>query len=120
MAGELARELARFPFHKLMPDSFRLEIASLTPKELDVRQVRTWVQTHDIPKLLKAVGSSKVLRSFPHLDFVFLELSGSQLAALDEIDVVTAAWNDENLHSGTSVVDRSNQSPRPVAVGTHR
>jgi len=121
MAGELARQLAAFPFGKLRPAAFRLEIAGLTPQQLDERIVRTWVQTGDIPKTLKALGSARVIRSFPHLDYVFLEASASQLAGLDTVESVTAIWDDTvSRVDGINVVDRANQSPRPVAVGTHR
>jgi hypothetical protein len=118
--GKLARELAAFPFGKFRPAAFRLEIAGLTPQQLDERIVRTWVKTVDIPKTLKAIGSAKVLHSFPHLDYVFLEASASQLIGLDAIEAVSAIWNDDVSRVDNGVVDRSNQSPRPVAVGPHR
>ena len=116
----LARELAAFPFRKFRPDAFRLEIAGLTPQQLDERIVRTWVKTWDIPKTLKALGSARVIRSFPHLDYVFIEASASQLIGLDGVESVTAIWNDVVSRVDNSVVDRSDQSPRLVAAGTHR
>jgi hypothetical protein len=118
--SKLAQELAAFPFRKFRPAAFRLEIAGLTPQQLDERIVRTWVQTQDIPKMLKALGSAKVIRSFPHLDYVFLEASASQLIGLDAIEAVTAIWNDTVSRADNSVVNQSNQSPRLVAAGTHR
>ena len=119
MADELARQLAAFPFRKLMPESFRLEIAGLTPKQLDERQVRAWVRTHDIPKVLKAIGSSKLLRSFPHLDYVYLEVSASQLITLDGIDVVNSVWSDEPARVEACVVDRSDPRSFPLATRTN-
>ena len=119
MADELARQLAAFPFQKLKPESFRLEIASLTPKQLDERQVRAWVSTHDIPKVLKAIGSSKLLRSFPHLDYVYLEVSASQLITLDGIDVVKSVWSDEPARVEACVVDRSDSRSFPLATRTN-
>jgi len=116
----LARELAAFPFRKFRPAAFRLEIAGLTPQQLDERIARAWVKTQDIPKTLKAIGSAKVLRSFPHLDYVFLEASASQLVGLEAVESVTEIWNDVVSRVDNGVVDRSNQSPRPVALGTHR
>jgi len=119
MGAELARQLGAFPFQKLKPDSFRLEIASLTPKQLDERQVRAWVSTHDIPKVLKAIGSSKLLRSFPHLDYVYLEVSASQLITLDGIDVVNSVWSDEPARVEACVVDRSDSRSFPLATRTN-
>ena len=119
MGAELARQLGAFPFQKLKPDSFRLEIASLTPKQLDERQVRAWVNTHDIPKVLKAIGSSKLLRSFPHLDYVYLEVSASQLITLDGIDVVNSVWSDEPARVEACVVDRSDSRSFPLATRTN-
>ena len=119
MGAELARQLGAFPFQKLKPESFRLEIASLTPKQLDERQVRAWVSTHDIPKVLKAIGSSKLLRSFPHLDYVYLQVSASQLITFDAIDVVKSVWSDDPAGVGDHVVDRSNSSPASLAARTN-
>jgi len=119
MADELARQLAAFPFRKLMPESFRLEIAGLTPKQLDERQVRAWVSTHDIPKVLKAIGSSKLLRSFPHLDYVYLEVSASQLIMFDGIDVVNSVWSDDPARVEACVVDRSDPRSFPLATRTN-
>ena len=119
MAGELTRQLAAFPFQKLKPDSFRLEIAGLTPKQLDERQVRAWVSTHDIPKVLKAIGSSKLLRSFPHLDYVYLEVSASQLIMFDGIDVVNSVWSDDPARVEDCVVDRSDSRSFPLATRTN-
>jgi len=119
MADELARQLAAFPFRKLMPESFRLEIAGLTPKQLDERQVRAWVSTHDIPKVLKAIGSVKLLRSFPHLDYVYLEVSASQLITFDGMAAVKSVWSDDPARVEACVVNRSNSSPASLATRTN-
>jgi hypothetical protein len=73
MAGELARELSQFPFTKLRPANFRVEIAGLTERELHARPVKIWVETEDIAKIVKIAGAARIIRIYPHINFVYLE-----------------------------------------------
>lgn len=108
MAGELARELGLFPFTKLMPQSFRVEIASLTERQLESCPVKVWVEVDDIGKVVKIAGFARVLRSYPHLNFVYLETYASHLASLVRSDLVHSVWNDELVKAdGCIVVTRA-------------
>ncbi len=120
MAGELARELSQFPFSKLMPWSFRVEIARLTARELEKRPVKVWVEVDDIGKVVKIAGFARVLRSYPHLNFVYLETYASHLASLVRSDLVRSVWNDEPVGAPGCVVTRAHPSAFSLAHGIHR
>lgn len=120
MAGELARELSQFPFTKLMPWSFRVEIAGLTARELEKRPVKVWVEVDDIGKVVKIAGFARVLRSYPHLNFVYLETYASHLASLVRSDLVRSVWNDEPVGAPGCVVTRAHPSAFSLAHGIHR
>ena len=120
MAGELARELSQFPFRKLMPWSFRVEIAGLTARELEKRPVKVWVEVDDIGKVVKIAGFARVLRSYPHLNFVYLETYASHLASLVRSDLVRSVWNDEPVGAPGCVVTRAHPSAFSLAHGIHR
>jgi hypothetical protein len=108
MAGELARELSQFPFTKLMPQSFRVEIAGLTERQLEKHPVKVWAEVDDIGKVVKIAGFARVLRSYPHLNFVYLETYASHLASLVGSDLVRSVWNDEPVKAdGCIVVTRA-------------
>ena len=99
---ELWRELGQFPFEKLKPPSFRLEIASLPSRELESKTVRIWVKTDNVIKIIKLTGQAKILRVYPHLDYVLLETYAKELAALNDNDLVRSVWNDGATISGVS------------------
>jgi len=121
MAGELARELGLFPFTKLMPQSFRVEIAGLTERQLEKRPVKVWVEVDDIGKVVKIAGFARVLRSYPHLNFVYLETYASHLASLVRSDLVRSVWNDEPVRAdGCIVVTGPYPSAFAMAHGLHR
>jgi hypothetical protein len=120
VAGELARELSQFPFTKLMPHSFRVEIAGLTARELEKRPVKVWVQVDDIGKVVKIAGFARVLRSYPHLNFVYLETYASHLASLVRSDLVRSVWNDEPVRADGCVVTRAHPGAFSLAHGIHR
>ena len=120
MAGELGRELSQFPFSKLMPWSFRVEIAGLTARELEKRPVKVWVEVDDIGKVVKIAGFARVLRSYPHLNFVYLETYASHLASLVQSDLVRSVWNDEPVGAPGCVVTRADPSAFAMAHGLHR
>jgi hypothetical protein len=88
------RELGEFPFTKLRPLSFRVEIASLQDKELRTKKIRIWVETNDTAKIVKSVGFARVIRAYPHLNYVYLETYAHELASLVENDLVHSVWND--------------------------
>jgi len=115
VAGELARELAAFPFTKLRPESFRVQIAGLTEPELEARPVKIWVETEDIAKIVKIAGAARIIRTYPHLNFVYLETYASQLASLVRSDLVRSVWNDEPVKAEGCVVARADSSARALA-----
>jgi len=115
MAGELARELAGFPFAKLKPDSFRVQIAGLSERDLEKRPVKVWVETGDITKVVKTVGFARILRVYPHLNFVYLETYAKELASLVASDVVTSVWNDEAVRAEGCVVTAADPGASSVA-----
>jgi len=108
MAGELARELSQIPFMKLHPQSFRTVIAGLSERDLEKRPIKIWVETDDIVKVVKIASSARVLRSYPHLNLVYLETYASQLASLVRSQLVRSVWNDEPVKAdGCIVVTRA-------------
>jgi hypothetical protein len=107
MAGELARELSQLPFTKLHPQSFRVQIAGLNYRELETHPVRIWVETEDISMVVKIAGSARILRTYPHLNLVYLEAYASQLASLVMSDLVRSVWNDEPVGAPGCVVTRA-------------
>jgi hypothetical protein len=120
MAGELARELSQFPFLKLRPANFRVEIAGLTERELRARPVKIWVETEDIAKIVKIAGAARIIRAYPHINFVYLETHASQLASLVGSDLVRSVWNDEPVRAEGCVVTGTYSSTRALALGLHR
>jgi hypothetical protein len=120
MSGELARELAAFPFTKLKPDGFRIQIAGLSKRELDERPVKVWVETSDITRVVKTAGFARILRAYPHLNFVYLETYANELASLVASDLVISVWNDEAVGAdGCLVVTSPNPSAPALAHGVH-
>jgi hypothetical protein len=120
MAGELARQLGQFPFTKLKPRSFRLTIAGLSARELETHPVKVWVEVDDIAKVVKIAGFARVLRAYPHLNFVYLETYASHLASLVRSDLVRSVWNDEPVRAEGCVVTETYSSARALALGFHR
>jgi hypothetical protein len=120
MADELTRELAQFPFTKLKPGSFRVQIASLTDQEREKHPVRIWIETGDITKVVKIAGSARILRTYPHLDLVYLEAYASQLASLVGSDLVRSVWNDLPVRAEGCVVTAADPSAFTLAHRIHR
>jgi hypothetical protein len=118
VAGELARELSQFPFTKLRPANFRVEIAGLTERELETRPVKIWVETDDITKIVKIAGAARIIRTYPHLNFVYLETYASQLASLVRSELVRSVWNDEPVRAEGCVVARPYPGVRALASWT--
>jgi hypothetical protein len=106
---------------KLKPQSFRVQIAGLRQRDLERHQVRVWVESTDIPRVLKTVGFARVLRVYPHLNFVYLETYASQLASLVASDLVSSVWNDEAVRAeGCLVVTEPNRGAFSLARRVHR
>ena len=120
MASELARELGRFPFTKLKPRSFRVRIASLTEQELEKHPVRIWIETEDIAKVVKIADSARILRTYPHLDLIYLEAYASQLASLVASELVRSVWNDLAVRADGCVVTEPYPGAFSLAHGIHR
>jgi hypothetical protein len=119
--GELARQLGQFPFTKLKPFDFRVEIATLTTRELETHPVRVWVEIDDISKAVEIAGFARVLRSYPHLGFVYLETYARELTSLVASDLVRSVWNDLPVKAGGCLVvsrpDRSGATLAPRLDG---
>jgi len=121
VASELARELSQFPFTKLKPRSFRVQIASLTEQELEKHPVRIWIETEDIAKVVKIAGSARILRTYPHLDLIYLEAYASQLPSLVGSDLVRSVWNDLPVKAeGCLVVTETHPGARALAPRSRR
>jgi hypothetical protein len=121
VAGELARELAAFPFTKLRPESFRVQIAGLTEPELEARPVKIWVETEDIAKIVKIAGAARIIRTYPHLNFVYLETYASELASLVRSELVRSVWNDEPVKAeGCIVVTQADRGAASLASRPYR
>jgi len=120
MRNELARELAAFPFAKLKPLDFRVEIAGLSERELEKRLVKVWIETDDITSVLKIAGFARIIRSYPHLGFVYLETYARELASLVASDLVRSVWNDEPVGAPGCVVTRAHPGAFSLAHGIHR
>jgi hypothetical protein len=119
--SELERALAAFPFTKLHPQSFRVEIASLNERELEKRPVRIWVETEDISKVVKTAGAARVIRTYPHLNLVYLEAYASQLASLVRSELVRSVWNDLPVKAdGCIVVTAADSGAFSLAHGINR
>jgi hypothetical protein len=116
VAGELARELSQFPFTKLRPRNFRVEIAGLTERELETCPVKIWVETDEITKIVKIAGAARIIRAYPHLNFVYLETYGSQLASLVRSELVRSVWNDDPVGADGCVVTRAYPGARALAA----
>lgn len=116
MGNELARELAAFPFAKLNPLDFRLEIAALSEGEMEKRPVKIWIETDEVTKVLKIAGFARIIRSYPHLGFVYLETYARELVSLVASDLVRSVWNDLPLKAeGCLVVAEADPSARTLA-----
>jgi hypothetical protein len=105
MPGELARELSEFPFAKLHPQSFRTAIAGLSERDLEKHPIRIWIETEDICKVVKIASSAHILRTYPHLNLVYLETYASELASLVQSQLVRSVWNDEPVKAEGCIVD---------------
>jgi hypothetical protein len=121
MASKLARDLSQLPFTKLHPQTFRTAIAGLSALELEKQPVKVWVETSDITRVVKTVGFARILRVYPHLNFVYLETYANELASLVANDLVTSVWNDEAVKAeGCIVVTRADPGAFSLAHGIHR
>jgi hypothetical protein len=119
MTGELARELAAFPFAKLKPLDFRVEIAGMSERELEKRPVKVWIETDDINSVLKIAGFARIIRSYPHLGFVYLETYARELASLVASDLVRSVWNDLPVRADGCVVTEAHPGARALATRAH-
>jgi hypothetical protein len=117
--SELERALAAFPFSKLKPPSFRVKIASLTEELLSKLPVRIWVETGNIPEVVQVAGTAHIIRTYPHLDLVYLETFGDALSALVKNDLVRSVWNDLPVKAEGCVVTETHPSVRALAPGSH-
>jgi hypothetical protein len=120
MASELARGLSQFPFTKLHPQTFRTAIAGLSERELEKRPVKVWVETSDVARVVKTVGFARILRVYPHLNFVYLETYANELASLVASDVVASVWNDEAVKAEGCVVTAADPGAFSLAHGINR
>ena len=122
--SELERALAAFPFNKLKPTSFAVEIANLVAavsrRELQERPVRIWVELDDVSKVLKIADFARLIRVYPHLGFAYLETFASELSAIVGSDLVRSVWNDEPVGAPGCVVTRAHPSAFSLAHGIHR
>jgi len=118
MASRIRRELADFPFGKLYPADFRTQIASIPERDLEKHPVRVWVETENIAKVIKLAGSARVLRVYPHLNYVLLQTYASELAGLVASDLVRSVWNDMPLKAeGPFAVPKTSVRPGIVEAG---
>jgi hypothetical protein len=83
------RELAEFPFTKINPYDFRVQIASAPPTML----TRVLITTSDPTSLAKCYPV-KVLQLFPHLSVAVCEVPAGELRKLVESDLVDGIQND--------------------------
>ena len=83
------KELAEFPFTKIHPPDFRVQIASAPPTML----TRVLITTAD-PTSLAQHYPVKVLQLFPHLNVAVCEVPAGELRRLAESDLVEAIQND--------------------------
>jgi hypothetical protein len=120
VAGKLAGELAAFPFTKLRPESFRVQIAGLTEPELEAHPVKIWVETEDIAKIVKIAGAARIIRTYPHLNFIYLETYANELASLVRSELVRSVWNDEPVKAEGCVVTGTDSSARALAPWLRR
>jgi hypothetical protein len=115
------RELGEFPFTKLRPLSFRVEIASLQDEELHTKKIRVWVETTNTAKIVKSIGFARVIRAYPHLNYVYLETYAHELASLVENDLVRSVWNDIPVKAGDCFgFIEPDSSAKTVAARTQR
>jgi len=83
--------------------------------------VRIWIETEDIAKVVKIAGSARILRTYPHLDLIYLEAYASQLASLVASDLVRSVWNDLPVKAeGCLVVTQADSRARTVEAWLHR
>lgn len=119
--NDLQRALAAFPFTKLKPLSFAVEIAALSQPELEKHPVRVWVELDDIARVVEIAGFARVLRVYEHLNFVYLETEASQLKSIVKNDAVRSVWNDLLVRAeGCVVVTQPHPSAAIVAGRPYR
>ena len=106
--GRRLRELAEFPFTKIQPRSFRMQIASAPPKRL----TRILVGTLDVDEL-KQVAAVHVVRVYDHLGFVLCELPACSVAVVASLPSVASIWDDNFVGCPSPSAAR----PRFVGVG---
>ena len=100
------RELAEFPFTKIQPPDFRIQIASARPPTL---LTRVFVGTTE-PVSLRRQPSLRVIREYAHLGLVVCELPTEKVVDLARLDSVSSVWKDDvRLHY---------PNPRPIPMGT--
>ena len=90
-------------------------IAGLSDHELEKRPIKIWIETDDIAKIVKIAGAARIIRTYPHLNFVYLETYAGQLASLVRSELVRSVWNDEPVRADGCVVSRPYASASPLA-----
>lgn len=117
--AEFARELSQLPFKKFHPDSFRVRMASLTARQRKETPVLAWINTvnaKEIKHVIAVLAGVRVIRECPHINYLLVETTASELDSVDDIPAIKAVWPDEPVTAGFSnVVDRSRADPGPVA-----
>jgi len=109
------RDLAEFPFTKIQPDDFRVQIASAHPQLL----TRVIITTSD-PVALAKVYQVKVLQAFPHLSCVLCEVEAGEIRRLAGSDLVDSIQNDYLKLDVGRGFHLTNAYPRIVGPGTPR
>jgi hypothetical protein len=99
------RELAEFPFTKIQPPDFRVQIASARPSLF----TRVFVETTN-PSQLAMLPLVHVVRDLSHLGFVVCELPLRQVTDLARLESVGSVWKDD--------VRFHYPNPRPIPLGT--
>jgi len=83
------QQLAEFPFNKIRPASFRLAVASASPRTLARVVVRT-----DYPSELQQIPTLQIIRRLTHLHCVVCELPARSVAGLAALPGVVTVWDD--------------------------
>jgi hypothetical protein len=115
-ASRIRRELAEFPYGKLEPLDFRLEIAGAEKRDLENRLIRVWVELADVRKVLKVAGFARVIEKFPHINFVYVETYASELGFLVASDLVRSVWNDLPVKADGCALAETDSRSRTLAV----
>ena len=113
--GRKLRELAEFPFTKIQPYDFRVQIASAHPQML----ARVIITTSD-PTALAKFYEVKVLQAFPHLSCVVCEVEAGEVRRLAASDLVDSIQNDYLKLDVGRGFHLTNAYPRVMGPGTPR